>query len=101
MVERKDISRNEIILRLEDPLTEDARIQFRMRLDQLLKEPYASVALDLSEIRVLSSSWIGSFLLFHGKLKAADRVLRIKGCSKELHKVLLLIKLDATIPIEA
>jgi anti-anti-sigma regulatory factor len=101
MVERHDTTRNEISLRLVDPLTEETRTQFRKRLEQALEEPYVSIALDLTEVRALPSSWIGSLLLFHVKLKEAGRVLRIKGCHKDLLKVLLLIKLDAIIPIEA
>lgn len=101
MLEKIGESGRELILILTDPLTEETRMRFRGRLDRALQESLRTVTLDCSDVRALSSSWIGSLLLYRGRLKESGCLLRIKGCSRELLKVLLLIRLDTMIPIEA
>jgi len=101
MIERLEANGRELVLNFQDPLTEELRMHFRRRMERALEESFQTITLEFSDVRVLSSSWIGSILLFRGKLKETGRTLRIRGCSRELHKVLLLIRLDTILPIEA
>ena len=100
MFERKDLSRNEVILAVVGPLAGEATTEFHRQVEELVAASYGTIFLDLSRTESINSSALGKILLFRKKLAEARRDLQIKGCSETLYKTFKMIKFDTLIPIE-
>jgi len=100
MFERKDLSRNEVVLSVVGPLAGEATNEFHRQVEELVAASYATIFLDLSKTDSINSSALGKILLFRKKLAENQRTLQIKGCSETLYKTFLMIKFDTLIPIE-
>ncbi|HTO21771.1 MAG TPA: STAS domain-containing protein [Spirochaetia bacterium] len=100
MFQRKDLSKNEVVLSVDGPLNAEATSEFHRQVEDLVAASYATIILDLSRTESINSSALGKILLFRKKLAEDRRVIRIKGCSEALYKTFMMIKFDALIPIE-
>ena len=100
MFERKDLSRNEVVLSVLGPLAGEATAEFHRQVEELVSASYDTIILDLSRTDSINSSALGKILLFRKKLAESQRNIRIKGCSETLLKTFKMIKFDTLIPIE-
>jgi len=100
MFQRKDLSKNEVVLSVEGPLAGEATSEFHRQVEDLVSASYSTIILDLSRTESINSSALGKILLFRKKLAEDRRIIKIKGCSETLYKTFMMIKFDALIPIE-
>jgi anti-anti-sigma factor len=100
MFERKDLSRDEVLLSVIGPLNGETTNEFHRQVEDLAAASYAVISLDLSRTDSINSSALGKILLFRKKLAETQRTLQIKGCSESLFKTFQMIKFDTLISIK-
>ncbi len=100
MFQRKDLSKNEVVLSVEGPLAGEATVEFHRQVEELVAASYATIILDLSKTDSINSSALGKILLFRKRLAEDRRNMKIRGCSESLFKTFRMIKFDTLIPIE-
>ena len=100
MFERKNISRDEVLLSVVGSLSGEATNEFHRQVEELAGASYAVISLDLSRTDAINSSALGKILLFRKKLAEQQRTLQIKGCSETLFKTFQMIKFDTLISIK-
>ena len=100
MFERKEPSRNEVVLSVVGPLAGEATTEFQRQVEELVAASYGTIVLDLSRTDSINSSALGKILLFRKKLEENRRTLKIRGCSETLYKTFKMIKFDTLIPID-
>ena len=100
MFNKKELSQDEIILEANGVLNSNTADDFQDYIEELIKEPYRTISLNLSEVISINSSCIGKILLFRKKLSEEGRTIRIQGCSDSLYNTFQLIKFDKLISIE-
>ena len=100
MFDRKQLSRDEILLTVTGSLSADASTDFHGQLEQMVASRSGVVTLDLSRTDSICSSAMGKILLFKKKLAEENRVLQIRGCSPNLFSLFQMISFDALIPIQ-
>ena len=99
MFERKDLSKDEVLLSVIGPLSGEMTNEFHRQVDELVAASYGVISLDLSRAESINSSALGKILLFRKKLAEHQRTLQIKGCSEALFKTFQMIKFDTLISI--
>ena len=99
MFERKELSRDEVLLTVVGSLTGENVNEFHRQVEELVGESYPTITLDLSGASGINSSALGKILLFRKKLAEAQRTLQIRGCSDTLFKTFQMIKFDSLISI--
>ena len=99
MFERKELSKDEVLLTVVGSLTGESTNEFHRQVEELVGESYSTITLDLSGTSSINSSALGKILLFRKKLAEAQRTLQIKGCSDPLFKTFQMIKFDSLISI--
>ncbi|MGA2378726.1 MAG: STAS domain-containing protein [Spirochaetia bacterium] len=100
MFERKDISKDEVLLSVVGSLSGETTNEFHRQVEELAGASYATISLDLSRTDAINSSALGKILLFRKKLAEQQRTLQIKGCSESLYKTFQMIKFDTLISIK-
>jgi len=100
MFERKNISKDEVLLSVVGSLSGETTNEFHRQVEELAAASYAIISLDLSRTDAINSSALGKILLFRKKLAEQQRTLQIKGCSESLYKTFQMIKFDTLIPIK-
>jgi anti-anti-sigma factor len=100
MFERKNISKEEVVLSVVGSLSGEAASEFHRQVEELVGASYAIISLDLSRTEAINSSALGKILLFRKKLAEQQRTLQIKGCSESLYKTFQMIKFDTLISIK-
>lgn len=100
MFERKDISKDEVLLSVIGSLSGETTNEFHRQVEELAGASYATISLDLSRTDAINSSALGKILLFRKKLAEQQRTLQIKGCSESLYKTFQMIKFDTLISIK-
>jgi anti-anti-sigma factor len=100
MFQKKEISKDEVVLEIHGPLSGETTNDFHRHLQELSSEKCSLVILNLSEVSTINSSSLGKILLFRKKLSEEGRTLKIKGCSDALYKTFQMIKFDKLIPID-
>ncbi len=100
MFERKNLSRDEVLLSVIGPLSGETTNEFHRQVDELVAASYPTISLDLSRTESINSSALGKILLFRKKLAEHQRTLQIKGCSEALYKTFQMIKFDTLISIK-
>ena len=100
MFERKNISKDEVVLSVVGSLSGETTNEFHRQVEELAGASYATITLDLSRTRRINSSALGKILLFRKKLAEQQRTLQIKGCSESLFKTFQMIKFDTLISIK-
>jgi anti-anti-sigma factor len=99
MFERKNVSRDEVVLAVTGALAGDMTAQFQKEVEELVAGGTSTITLDLSGTQSINSSALGKILLFRKKLAEHDRTLQIRGCSETLFKTFQMIKFDTLISI--
>ena len=100
MFERKDLSKDEVLLTVVGSLSGETTNEFHRQVEELAGAAYATISLDLSRTDSINSSALGKILLFRKKLAEQQRTLQIKGCSESLFKTFQMIKFDTLISIK-
>ena len=100
MFEKKEVSKEEIILQVSGPLNGEPAGDFKKHLEELYGSGFGIITLDLNQVSSINSSSIGKILLYRKKLAEQDRVIRIRGCSDSLFNTFQLIKFDKLIDID-
>jgi anti-anti-sigma factor len=100
MFERKDLSKDEVLLAVVGSLSGETTNEFHRQVEELAGASYATISLDLSRTESINSSALGKILLFRKKLAEQQRTLQIKGCSESLFKTFQMIKFDTLISIK-
>lgn len=100
MFERRQLSREEILLAVTGSLSADASLGFHGQLEQLAASRSTVITLDLSQTDSICSAAMGKILLFKKKLAEEGRTLQIRGCSPNLFALFQMISFDSLIPIE-
>ena len=99
MFERKNLSRDEVLLSVVGPLTGETTNEFHRQVEDLVSGSFPIISLDLSRADSINSSALGKILLFRKKLAERQRTLQIRGCSEALFKTFQMIKFDTLISI--
>ena len=99
MFERKQVSRDEVMLSVIGSISAETIAEFHREVDELCSGTTATVTLDLSRTPSINSSALGKILLFRKKLAEQQRTLQIRGCSENLYKTFQMIKFDSLISI--
>jgi anti-anti-sigma factor len=100
MLTQKVISREEIVLKVNGPLSGEATAEFHARMEELTGGNFITITLDLSETASINSSALGKILLFRKKMAESGRTLQIVGCSEPLFKTFQMIKFDTLVSIK-
>jgi anti-anti-sigma factor len=100
MFERKNVSKDEVLLSVIGSLSGDTTTEFHRQVEELAAASYAIISLDLSRADGINSSALGKILLFRKKLAEQQRTLQIRGCSESLFKTFQMIKFDTLISIK-
>ncbi len=100
MFERKNLSKDEVLLSVVGPLSGETTNEFHRQVEDLVSASYQTISLDLSKTESINSSALGKILLFRKKLAEHQRILQIKGCSEALYRTFQMIKFDTLIPIK-
>jgi anti-anti-sigma factor len=100
MFERKNISKDEVLLSIVGSLSGETTNEFHRQVEELAGASYSVISLDLSRTEAINSSALGKILLFRKKLAEQQRTLQIKGCSESLYKTFQMIKFDTLITIK-
>lgn len=100
MFERKQLSRDEVLLAVTGSLSADTSPDFHRQLEQLAASRSTVITLDLSRTDSICSSAMGKILLFKKKLAEESRTLQIRGCSPNLFSLFQMISFDSLIPIQ-
>ncbi len=100
MFERKNLSKDEVLLSVVGPLSGETTNEFHRQVEDLVSASYQTISLDLSKTESINSSALGKILLFRKKLAEHQRTLQIKGCSESLYKTFQMIKFDTLISIK-
>jgi anti-anti-sigma factor len=100
MFEREAVSKNEIVLQVPGSLSAETTNEFQKQVEELSKESWSTITLDLSRTMSINSSALGKILLFRKRLAEQERVLQIRGCSEALFKTFQMIKFDTLISIK-
>jgi STAS domain. len=99
MFERKNLSKDEVLLTVVGSLSGETTNEFHRQVEELAGGSYVTISLDLSRTDSINSSALGKILLFRKKLAEQQRTLQIKGCSESLFKTFQMIKFDTLISI--
>jgi len=100
MFERKNLSKDEVLLSVVGPLSGETTNEFHRQVEELVAASFSTISLDLSRTDTINSSALGKILLFRKKLAEQQRTLQIKGCSDSLFKTFQMIKFDTLISIK-
>jgi anti-anti-sigma regulatory factor len=100
MFETRRLSKDEVVLAVDGPVTQENTAEFHRLMDELCSGPTMTVTLDLSKTPALNSSSLGKILLFRKKLAEGQRVLQIRGCSENLFQTFQMIRFDSLISIQ-
>jgi anti-anti-sigma factor len=100
MFERKQVSRDEVMLSVVGSISAETIAEFHRQVDDLCAGDTVTVSLDLSRTPSINSSALGKILLFRKKLAEQQRTLQIRGCSENLYKTFQMIKFDSLISIQ-
>jgi anti-anti-sigma factor len=100
MFERKNISKDEVLLSIVGSLSGETTNEFHRQVEELAAASYGVISLDLSRTEAINSSALGKILLFRKKLAEQQRTLQIKGCSESLYRTFQMIKFDTLISIK-
>jgi len=100
MFERKNLSKDEVVLIISGSLSGEATNEFHRQVEELASGSNTIITLDLAHTESINSSALGKILLFRKKLAEQQRTLQIKGCSDPLFKTFQMIKFDTLISIK-
>lgn len=100
MLTQNVISKEEVVLKVNGPLSGEATAEFHVRMEELTGGNYITVTLDLSETPSINSSALGKILLFRKKMAEGGRTLQIVGCSEPLFKTFQMIKFNTLVSIK-
>ena len=100
MLTQKEVSRTEVVLAVQGPLSGEATNDFHFRMEQLASDRYLTISLDLSNTPSINSAALGKILLFRKKLADGGRTLQIVGCSDALYKTFQMIQFDKLVTIK-
>ena len=100
MFERKNLSKDEVLLSVVGPLSGETTNEFHRQVEELVAASFPIISLDLSRSDSINSSALGKILLFRKKLAERQRTLQIRGCSEVLFKTFQMIKFDTLISIK-
>ncbi len=99
MFEKRDISKDEVMLVVQGPLNGNTADDFQEQLTGMAQGSQGTIVLNLADVNSINSSCIGKILLFRKKLFEEGRSIEIRGCSDSLYNTFQLIKFDKLIPI--
>ena len=100
MLTQNAVSKEEVVLKVNGPLSGEATAEFHVRMEELTGGNFITVTLDLSETPSINSSALGKILLFRKKMAETGRTLQIVGCSEALFKTFQMIKFDTLVSIK-
>ncbi len=100
MLTKKELSTEQLLLRISGPLDGEAVVTFQEYIEELLAGSHKTIIFDLSEVEAINSSSLGKILLFRKKLIDQQRSLQIRGCSDQLYKTFKMIMFDRIIDIK-
>ncbi len=100
MFVRTEISKDEVELRVQGPLSSDAAEEFQKTLHDLATGDHKTISLNLSGVPSINSTCIGKILLLRKYLTEQNRVIRVNGCSDALYNTFQLIKFDRLVSID-
>lgn len=95
----EDISKNEVLLEVQDNLTKETTSEFQEQLDEILKHE-RDIVLDFSQVDTINSSCLGKILVTKRILFEKGHHVSIRGCSDNLYNTLEMIRLNKLIDIE-
>jgi anti-anti-sigma factor len=91
---RTERSRDEGVLAVNGPLTDEAADEFQQHLEELIAGGWPLVTLDFTKVKAISSRCLGKIMFLRMKLHEKNRSLRIGGCDPELYKSLKIARFD-------
>ncbi len=100
MIQRKEVSANELELVVEGHLSGEANTDFQAALDDALKSNCRVIALDFERLESLSSTAIGKILHFRRRCDETGRRLVIRRCNPRVRELLAMIRFDSLITFE-
>lgn len=100
MFERKQVSRQEVMLSVTGSLTAETSVEFHGQLQALAAGDSSVITLDLSRTESVCSPALGKILLFKKKLAEQQRTLQIRGCNETLYATFQMINFSSLISIE-
>jgi anti-anti-sigma factor len=96
---RSERSRNEVVLTVKGPLTDEAADGFRLQFDGLAAGGWPIVTLDLTAVKAISSQCLGKIVMLMKRLEESRRKLRIRGCDPDLYAQFTRVRFDRIIDI--
>jgi anti-anti-sigma factor len=100
MFKTKKVSGHEIVLSISGSMTGDSVALVERALDSLAKSSYRTITMDLSEVREVSSLFVGHILHYHKILAAANRTIRICGYQDSVGEILTMLNVNNSIQME-
>ena len=97
---RTERSRDEAVLAVNGPLTDEAAEDFKLQLEGLISGRWPIVSLDLSLVKGISSQCLGKIVLLKMRLEEHGRTFRIRGCDPGLYEQFRKISYDRIIDIQ-
>jgi anti-sigma B factor antagonist len=92
---KKELKPGIIVLELSGPLQMGVECkQLELAFDQLIRDSYTRVIIDLSEVTKLDSSGLGKLINCFSRLKTAGGALRLAGATGMMDGVLKLTHAD-------
>jgi anti-anti-sigma factor len=97
---RTERSRDEVVLAVNGPLTDETADEFQRHLDGLLAGAWPIVTLDFSQVKAIASKPTGKIVFLMKRLQERKRTFRIRGCDPGLHDQFRMIRFDRIIDIQ-
>lgn len=100
MFDVKHVSKEEVILRIDGPLSGESTVEFHSQMVELIAGSCKKITLDLSKTPAINSAAMGMIVRFNKNLNEQQRSFQIRGCSESLYSIFLMIKIDTLISIK-
>ncbi len=86
--------KNLTLLRIEGELDALSVADLRPTLDKLVAEGHRSVVVDLSALRMIDSSGVGSIVSLYKRIRAAGGQVVVRGAREQPLAILKLLRID-------
>ena len=85
---------NHIVLRIEGELDSLSVTDLRPAIDQLVADLHPSVLVDLTKLRLIDSSGVGSIVSLYKRVRAQGGSVVVRGAREQPLAILRLLRLD-------
>lgn len=97
---RSDLEGDRLVIHLSGMLTFDDHESFRAVVTTIVDSEVGAVVMDLSGLSMIDSAGIGMLLLANDRAGKQNKLMRLRGVSGHVAKVVELSKIEQLIPID-